>query len=452
MLSLGCVRALGADAPALTVQDAWARVRAANEALLAAQSVRAQKGAEKDATRSLLLPSVDLVSTYTHLDAPIAIDLDPLRQLLLQLMPTVPPAAVPALRLPVQDERFVRSTLNLTWPVYAGGRIDAARRAAAAGVAEADAAFRQTEQMLFSELVRRYYGTQLAVFVAATRAEVLTAMEEHVRQATRLEQEGFITRAESLHATVARDKALRDRQQADRQVEIIRIALAGLLAADAPAAPSSPLFVLSTPLESVSSFVAAGDSSQPALAGLEAKRAQAAEGVAAQQGTLHPEVFLFGRQELVREDLTVLDPKWAVGVGVRVNLFDRSDRLSQLKAARATARRVDYLLADARRGVHTLIEQQHREVSSAREQFASLDTALALARESLHVRQASFREGLATSLEVVDAQLALAGVETERAAAAYAYAVALARLLEATGQPDRFFIYLASPNLVTVSP
>jgi outer membrane protein TolC len=59
------------------------------------------------------------------------------------------------------------------------------------------------------------------------------------------------------------------------------------------------------------------------------------------------------------------------------------------------------------------------------------------------VRQAAFAEGQGTSLEVIDAQLALARVETERARAAHEFVCALAALLEATGQPDRFFAYEA---------
>jgi outer membrane protein TolC len=128
---------------------------------------------------------------------------------------------------------------------------------------------------------------------------------------------------------------------------------------------------------------------------------------------------------------------------VRLALWDRSDRPGRLRAARALERRVGFLETDTRRGVRTLIEKTHREVVSAQEQFATLDQTLALARENLRVRQAAFAEGQATSLEVVDAQLALARVETERVAAANDFVVALASLLEAVGEPARFFTYEA---------
>jgi len=106
-------------------------------------------------------------------------------------------------------------------------------------------------------------------------------------------------------------------------------------------------------------------------------------------------------------------------------------------------RRVGFLADDIRRGLHTYVEKSHREVLSAQEQFASLSETLVLARENLRVRQLAFQEGQATSLEVVDAQLALARVETERVAAAHDFVIALASLLDVCGEPNRFATYEA---------
>jgi outer membrane protein TolC len=363
---------------------------------------------------------------------------------MLKLHPTVPSAAVPPFLLDVQNNAFLKGQATAFWPLYTGGRISAAQRAGAAGEAEAQAALRQTENSLFGELVRRYYSLQLARTVQTTRAAVLAGVEQHLRRAIRLEEEGFINRADRLHADVARAEAHREKQKSDRHVEIAGLALAGLMATDATAPavlPASALFVVTSPLEDVATFLAAGAAHQPALATLAARRTQASEGIKVETGRLRPEVYLFGAKELNRGDLTLLEPDWAAGIGVRFSLWDRTDRPNRIRAARALERRVGLLEADTSRQLRTLIEKNHREVQSAQDQFASLDATLALAREHLRVRQAAFAEGQGTSLEVIDAQLALARVETERARAAHDFVAALAALLEATGQPTRFFTY-----------
>ena len=445
---LGFLCAARAAEP-LSISAAWERLQRANESLQASRAEVDRRTAERAATRSLAQPQIELTAAQTWISDPITIDLDPIRSVILKLHPTVPAGAVPPFLLDVQNNSFLKGQATAFWPLYAGGRIHAAQRAGAAGEAEARAAFRQTENSLFGELVRRYYALQLARTVLATRTLVLTGVELHLQQAVRLEAEGFIARAERLHADVARAEARREKQKAERHVEIAGIALAGLLAADSSAPvppPASALFVVTAPLEEAATFIAAGAAHQPALATLAARRAQASEGIKAEMGRLRPEVYLFGAKELNRGDITLLEPDWAAGIGVRFSLWDRTDRPNRIRAARALERRVSLLEADTSRQLRTLIDKNHREVLTAQDQFASLDATLTLAREHLRVRQAAFAEGQGTSLEVVDAQLALARVETERARAAFDFVTALAALLESTGQPARFFTYEAGAD------
>ncbi len=83
----------------------------------------------------------------------------------------------------------------------------------------------------------------------------------------------------------------------------------------------------------------------------------------------------------------------------------------------------------------------------AREQFDALQTSMNFADENLRARRRAFEEGLATSLEVVDAQLSLSAAEVERLRAAYAFDIALAQLLEASGQGKDFPRYLAAAQM-----
>jgi outer membrane protein TolC len=428
----------------LTFAEAWQQVRTVNPALEAARVETDRRGEERLAARSLYGPQVELSARYTMIDEPIVIDVDSIRSVILGLHPTVPSTAIPSFIEPVQDKHFTRAQLTAVWPVYAGGRIRAAQRAAAAGVDEAEASTRTTSGHLFSELVRRFYGAQLARVVRSMRADTLTSLTEHFRQAELLEREGQIARAERLHAQVARDEAERDLMRAETQVQIAQAALAGLFGRDEPVKPDSPLFLVSEPLPSLATFLRAGEAQHPALDMIDAKRAQAAAGVAVERGRLKPEVYLFGAQELNRSDLTLLDPDWAAGVGVRVVLFERSDRTHRLAAAKLQERRVGLLRDDLRDNLHILIEKSYREADLARRQFASFVSTLELAQENLRVREVAFGEGQGTSLDVVDARLTLLRAETARAVSTAEYVVALANLLEASGQPDRFIDYEAS--------
>ena len=60
-----------------------------------------------------------------------------------------------------------------------------------------------------------------------------------------------------------------------------------------------------------------------------------------------------------------------------------------------------------------------------------------LARENIRLQTVAFQQGQVTSLEVVDARLNLAKIETQRAQTAYNYVMGLAQLLEAAGETQR---------------
>jgi outer membrane protein TolC len=220
-------------------------------------------------------------------------------------------------------------------------------------------------------------------------------------------------------------------------VALARTALASLLSSDAPVDPASGLFIAGS-LEPLDVLVARALENNPGLGRLEAQRGRASEAVRAEKAAWLPTVAAFGMRELHTDDLTIVSPTWAVGVNATFTLFDGMERGHRVAAARSQEKRVDLLRERARRDIATLVEQKYRAMEKAREEFASLDTTLELAAEVVRARTRAFEEGVGTSLEVVDARLALQGLQLQRLAAAYAFDVALAELLEAAGDPDRF--------------
>ena len=427
----------GQQGQPLSFPQALEGMRSSHETLRAAGQEAEQRREERAARKGLHWPKVELSGQFTRIDEPIEIDLDPIRKAILTLHPQVPSSRVPPFVEEVQGESFWKADVHATWPIYTGGKIAAANRAAEARIADAGQQRRQAEQSLSSELVRRYFAARLASAAQGVREAVLAGLDRHLYEARRLEEEGLISRAERLHAEVARSEADRQVKRAGHDVAIARAALANILSEVSAGDPSSPLFVTATlgPLED---FQAAASRDHPAFARLAAQRDLAGQAVAAERARWRPDVYLFAKRELHEDGLTLLDPAWAGGVGATFTLFDGFARQHDAAAARLQLARVETIEARARRDVATLVEKRYFEVERAREQFEALAAELDLAVENLRVRTRAFEEGLATSLEVVDARLALSRAELERLASAYEFDVALADLLEASGQADRF--------------
>jgi outer membrane protein TolC len=423
-------------AASLTFSDARARMMTANETALAAGESVTERRDERAAMKGFYWPRVELHAQATHLNDDVILDLNPIRDVISSLH-RLPPALLPSFETTFQKQDYWLSSLTVTWPIYTGGKVQAANKAAAFQVTDAEQARRQTDGALSSELARRYFALRLALRARDVRAQVLEGLATHVVHATALEREGQIARVERLHAEVARRDAERQLRSSEHDVALARTALASLLSSDALVDPATGLFITGS-VEPLDVFVARALKNNPGLGRLESQRGRASEAVRAEKGAWLPTVAAFGMRELHTDDLTIVSPTWAVGVTATFTLFDGMERGHRVAAARSQEKRVGLLRERARRDIATLVEQKYRAMEKAREEFASLDTTLELAAEVVRARTRAFEEGMGTSLEVVDARLALQGLQLQRLAAAYAFDVALAELLEAAGDADQF--------------
>ncbi|MFT3814166.1 MAG: TolC family protein [Acidovorax sp.] len=437
----------GADAAAaqtplpLSFEQAAGQLAQMSDALAAADANTLGKRELSQATRSLRLPEVSIDAREMKYQKTLEVPLG-------AAAPLLQPFGVPdPLRLTQGGWRF-RPTLAATMPLYTGGQISAAQAASDAAVRQAEAERESTAQTQTLQLVQAYFGQQLAARALAVRADVQSGLERHLQDAEALERNGMATRAQRLQATVARDQAVRDREKATGDLDTLRATLARLLRSAQPIEPRTPLFVLSGPAGSLEQFQQAARDQHPQLAKLRAQIQQAEQGVRVQEGKLKPQVYLFAQRDLYRRDAMLTDADWALGIGVKFTLLSPSDRPRQIDAARAQQQQAEAGLREAENQVAIGVTQAWNQVETARKQFALLDSSLEQTRENLRLQTLSFREGQATSLDVIDARLRLGGAEIDRAQAAYQYDVALAQLLEVSGQIARFSDYLQRADKV----
>ncbi len=421
---------------ALTLEEALAQLHSASDTLRAAEAEVREREEEGKAARGLYWPHIGLHADATHLNDAVVLDLDPIRQVI-NTLHHLPASVLPPFESTFQKQDFWLARLEATWPIYTGGRAQAANKAAALQVEDAGLRRTATAQALSTELVRRYFALRLTIRSSEVRKAAADLLAQHVRHAKRLEEEGQIARVERLHAEVALAKASREHSASLHDVALARTALAGLLAmSDAPE-PASELFLVSDP-GPLESFVAAALLEHPGLQRLDAQRRLADVSLGVEKGRWKPDVAVFGMRELHTADLSLVSPTWAVGIAAKVTLFDGFERKHKTAAARSRQERVDALAAQARRDISTLVEQKYRAATRAREQFVSLNVTVDLASEALRARTRAFEEGFAASVDVVDAQVTLQQARLQRLATAYEFDVALAELLEASGQPGLF--------------
>ncbi len=451
----------GARAEDITFDEAWRLLLQNNEGLAAERAGVQRAGYLVDANRGRRLPSLDLTGSFTHLDDPIT--LGPTE--LLSSMPIgegleqifsdlgsllgIPAGAVDrALTSTLMDDDVWNASLRALWPLFTGGRIGAAVNIAEAQLEEAEFRLLMQEQVKFEELAKYYFGVVLAGRVLETRQEVRDGLAKHLEHAVKLEEQGQVARVERLQAAASYDRSLVEFRKAERDLEIATLALTRIVGSEALVHPASGLFTNSD-LPTEESFVDSTLAQYPGLGVLDAKKRQATGLIKVHQGEYYPGVFVFGNYTLYEGDDLAgkMAPDWLVGVGVNIPLISPSGRRDRVGAARSSVVLVDHLRTQAEHDLQLLVEKTYREALQALEEFEGLATSLELARENVRLREIAFSQGLSTSLDVIDGQLFLAGVRTQRWVASYRYVLSLTRLLAISGGKNQFVSFQNSNSI-----
>ena len=340
-------------------------------------------------------------------------------------------------------ENIWRPTLTLLWPLYTGGMSSATLDAAQAQARQAEAELMAYSDTLGLQLVASYFGQQLAAQVVATSRQNLDRFQLHYDNALKMERQGVLSKAQRLQMEVARNAAERQLLRAQNEYETAQAVLTRLLREGSAVQPVTPLFAQSQPLEPVQSFIDSGRANSPTLARLAALRDVSRSGVKAAQSLALPKVYGFGSYNFNSKNAVLPDPDWIVGVGLHYTLFSNVDRKSAEGAARAREQQADAAMEQAGTDIETVIVRSYQGVETSRKQFLLLATNIEAAEENVRVHALGFREGQANATELIDAQVALSVAQTQRAAAAYEYDLALAQLLAASGRMDDYPQHIA---------
>ncbi|MCI5599968.1 MAG: TolC family protein [Hallerella porci] len=465
-----------AFAASLSIDDAIAIAKEKNPQIVVNKTHLEKAESQKTSARSLFMPQLTLAGKVTKINDPIMIDLTPVRTAIVGsnyastyasvygvTAPTAGEATADAMakqaagagnakfaaqvpedqfKIQVQDDLFFNASATLIWPIFTGGKIFSAYKASTENVDAQKSAFSMAENSILSQVCGRYFTMRLAEEMVALRTDALNTIQVHADQAKKLEEGGQISRAERLRAEVALVEAMTEKDNAERDLSLARLALANSLGSNDTA------LVATTPITTVAingsleDYKSRATQNYPGIKQLEQEKKRAGRAVTAARGDYFPTVALFGKKELYTKDLTILEPEWAVGVAVEWNIFHGGETVGKVAEAKSQEREVESLEHQAVQNISLLVEKRFREYEHAKSQLETLSKTEELAKESLEDQQKAFNAGMGTSLSVVDAELSLERLRVATLKANYDAMMALVGLLETCGEVEKIGQYL----------
>lgn len=351
----------------------------------------------------------------------------------------------------VQDDWFFNARLTVVWPIFTGLKIYSAYDAAKENVNARKAEFEMAQNTVLMDVATKYFTLRLCEELVGMRESTKKDLEEHLNRSKKLEEGGQISKTERLRAEVALAEAENAYEDALRDQSLARMALASLLHTDTSLTATTPV---ESPegIRSMDEFKALAVEKHPGLRQLRIERKRNQNAISAARADYFPTIALFGYKELYTRDLTLLEPEWAIGAKLQWDIFKGGDTRAKVSSAKAMDRSLGSLEEETIDNLKLLVEKRWRELEHAKGRLTSLAKTRELADEALRSQNKAYEAGLATGLDVVDAELALSRLQVADLKAHYDAVVAWLGLLEAAGEVSTAGTVLVSKQLVVEKP
>lgn len=382
---------LGARAE--TLEQAWQRAAASDQALAAVKFDTQSAEAQARAARGARWPSLAAGAAYTRLNASPAFDLatsfgafhsDPL----------------------FRDNQVISGNVQLTVPLYAGGQISAGVRAAQ----QAAAGSRDSEQAAGADLKLEVAGAYVQVLrarkalgAAESSASSLTA---HVDDVQALLERELVSRADLLAARVALANA---EQIRTRDANAVQLALGEYNRLLGEPLDRSPELDEHLPVDPALATLPLGELVHRALSSRGELKAESAESqvlsakARAEIGKALPQVALSGSYTHLDNDFLDRDNFATVGVGFSWSLFDGGQARNRAAALRSASRAADRRLEELRSRIELQVRQSWLDVQEAQARLRTSGEAVAQADENVRTARELYGASMGTNTQVLDA-------------------------------------------------
>lgn len=336
----------------------------------------------------------------------------------------------------------VRTRLDLQWLAYSGGRVEALARAARAeaDASRADLAASRTDVQL--DVARAYWGLVTARDAVRVVEQALERVRAYLQDARARLASGFVPPSDVLSAEAQESLQRALLVEAQNAARVVSLQLARLLGVPSGTdiEPVEPLETAAPAIADVAALVDEARTARQDRRALEVRLSAQGERRDAAAAGARPSIVVSSGVDYARPNPRIFpraaewNDSWDIGVAATWTLFDGGRVRAEVAAADANARALRERLADIDTAIDVEVRQRVLEVDSWRARATAAADAVRSATEARRVLQNRYDAGVATSTEVLDAQVLLLQAELDRVRALASVRLAQAALDRALGR------------------
>ena len=375
-------------------------------------------GARIGQVRAQVLPELKAKGGYTRLDEVAAFEFD-------------------GQSFEMGREDNWAASLEASQLLYSGGSVGAALKAAKLYRAAAQARMQAVDNELVRDVRVGFNDILLADEQVRVQEASLAQLEDLLKQAESRFRQQTVAEFDVLSARVRvanhRPLVIAARKQAD----LARAAFRNLVQLDAEDFELRGELAFAPDERPLADWQAQGAENRPELVEMRKYLGMREADVRSEKGGYLPQIRAFanyaGNDPASGSARDEWDWGWNAGVTAEWAVFDGLLRRNRVREKQLELDKARETLADTERQVALEIQNHYLELQQAAETVAASRETVELAEKSLEIARARYENGLATSLDYADANLALSVARLTRLQALHDHLNALARLQQASG-------------------
>jgi TolC family type I secretion outer membrane protein len=361
--------------------------------------------------RGAFYPTVDLGSSYTY----TKFGVEP-----------VPPRP--------NDNYMVK--LDLKQPLFLGGQLRSNYQLAKNGVKMSQLKLEQKKEEIIYQVLEEYYNLLKTKKMLQVSEQQVDQNRRYVTVAEVNKEEGITTKADLLQAKVSYNQAQQQLLVAENNLENAKLALQNTLnikeQKSLEITDSLEWQENSFKLEEVYDYAL---DNKAAIQLLDLQQQNAELNLKNKKNnSIYPNLNLQASYTASDEEFTISDGDWQTTLSLSYNLFNGGRDKAQIEQKSKELEQAELKQQQTKDEIKLLINRSLLDLRAAKERIKLNQLNLEQAEENLADNELRFKEGMITSLDLLNIQTTYQQVQTQYYQAIYDYNLALARLNKAMGK------------------
>lgn len=327
--------------------------------------------------------------------------------------------------------------LTASLPIFTGGKLSGTIKQAKANYQYNEVGVQRTYNEMRSTVTNGYFNMLQADNMQKLSAESVTRLEDHLKNVQAQYDVGVVAKVDVLRSQVELANAKQTLIQAENSYQVAEANMNKIVGLPMDTnLKLDNLLVYNAYDKNMDDCLAYAAEHRPELM-------QAKYGVDAAKGALMvarsghmPQVAATASQAWSDTNWPGDENgKWAVGIGVEMNVFDTGVTLSKIHGAEADLKKAQETYRDTVDSVNLDVRSNYLGLREAEKRISTTKLAVEQADEDYRIAQLRYMSGVGTNTDVLDAQVALTQAKTNYTQALYDYNTSKTALETSIGVP-----------------